>query len=341
VADPRFYSCVDSLSVTDLCDAMGATLKTPDLATRKLSDVAAIGDASSIDLTFLADKKYRASLGTSQAGACLLTEAMVGNAPAGMALLVVEDPQRSFADAIRLFHPAAPVTGISDTAHVDGTAKLEEGVSIGAGAVIGAAAEIGAGTSIAPGAVIGPGVTLGRDCSIGPNVTVEYALVGDRVFVSANASIGADGFGYAMGPEGHKKIPQIGRVILQDDVEVGSGTTIDRGALGDTVIGEGTKIDNLVQIGHNCQIGRHCVIVAFVGLAGSTVLEDFVVMGGQASTAGHLTIGAGAMLAARTGVVGDLEGGSVYGGAPARPVKQWMREVAAVAMLARKGTKKK
>lgn len=341
MADPRFYAQTGPFTVMELCGALGARCVQQDLGGRELAGVASIDTATSSDLTFLSDKKYRTSLGNSQAGACFLSEALLEFAPDGMAHLVVEDPQRAFADAIALFHPEPASDGIHSSAVIDVSAKLEEGVSVGANAIIGAGAEIGSGTRIAAGAVIGAGVSLGRDCRIGTNVSVERALIGDRVLISANAGIGADGFGYAMGPQGHKKIPQIGRVIIQDDVEIGAGTTIDRGALDDTVIGEGTKIDNLVQIAHNCRIGRHCVIVAQVGMAGSTILEDFVVVGGQTAIAGHLTIGAGAMLAARTGVTGNLAAGGIYGGAPARPVKEWMREVAAVSMLARKGKKKK
>ncbi len=340
MADPRFYQQAGPFTVADLCEVTGAKLLTPDLAAREISQVASISEATAQDITFLGDKKYRASLSTSQAGACLLSEAMVEHAPGGMALLIVGDPQRGFADVIDHFYPPQVATGIHPLASVDPTAKLEDDVSVDAGASVGAGAEIGTGTNVAAGAVVGVGVTLGRGCSIGPNVTLNYALVGDRVIIHANAAIGADGFGFAMGPQGHRKIGQLGRVILQDDVEIGAGTTIDRGALGDTTIGEGTKIDNLVQIGHNCTIGRHCVIVAQVGLAGSTVLEDFVVMGGQAASAGHLTIGAGSMLAARTGAKDDLPAGGVYGGAPAKPIKLWMREIAAVARLARP-TKKK
>ncbi len=341
MADPRFYIQSPPMSVAALCELTAAELATPDLSERLISGVAPIARAGPGDLTFLQGKKHRTALGESGAGACLLAKGAEDAAPAGMAVLVVEDPQKAFADAIAAFYSVAELEGVHPSAHVDPAAKLEDGVGVGAGAVIGAGAEIGSGTQILSGAVIGPGVVVGRDCRIGANVSVEKALIGDRVVVHAGAVIGADGYGYAMGLDGHKKIPQIGRVVVQDDVEIGAGTTIDRGALDDTVIGEGTKIDNLVQIGHNCRIGRHCVIVGMVGLSGSTVLEDFVVLGGQSGTAGHLTVGAGAMVAARSGIKDDLPGGQVYGGAPAKPVKVWMREVAAVSLLGRRGAEKK
>ena len=182
-------------------------------------------------------------------------------------------------------------------APIDATAEIEEGVVIEPGAIVGPEARIGRGTRLAAGAVVGYRVTIGRDCYIGPLVTVAHALVGDRVILHSGVRIGQDGFGFAMSARGHLKVPQIGRVVIQDDVEIGANTTIDRGSLKDTIIGEGTKIDNLVQIGHNVVVGRHCVIVAQSGISGSTELGDFVVMGGQAGAVGHIKIGSGAHIA--------------------------------------------
>ncbi|MFP4003546.1 MAG: UDP-3-O-(3-hydroxymyristoyl)glucosamine N-acyltransferase, partial [Alphaproteobacteria bacterium] len=185
---------------------------------------------------------------------------------------------------------------------------------------------------------------IGRGCRIGANVTIVCALIGDRVIIHPSAAIGQDGFGFSMGAGGHTKIPQLGRVIIQDDVEIGAATTIDRGSADDTVIGEGTKIDNLVMVAHNCRIGRHCVLVGQVGLSGSTVLEDHVVLAGQAGIAGHLTIGEGAIVVARAGVSNSLPAGGVYGGQPAKPVNEWKRELAWLSVMtkkARQGRKKK
>ena len=175
--------------------------------------------------------------------------------------------------------------------------------------------------------MIGPQVRIGRDCSIGPNATVLNALLGNRVILHPGVRVGQDGFGFAMGPRGHMKVPQIGRVIIQDDVEIGANTTIDRGASRDTVIGEGTKIDNLVQIGHNVVIGRHCVIVAQVGISGSTTLEDFVVLGGQVGVVGHVRIGTGAQIAGSSNVNSDVPPGARWGGTPAKPIRDWFREM--------------
>ncbi|MGL4444440.1 MAG: UDP-3-O-(3-hydroxymyristoyl)glucosamine N-acyltransferase, partial [Alsobacter sp.] len=216
---------------------------------------------------------------------------------------------------------------------VHATAVIEAGVTVDPGAVVGPGAEIGAGTVIASGAVIGPQVRIGRNCSIGAGCTLQAALIGNRVIIHPGVRIGQDGFGFAMSPRGHMKVPQIGRVIIQDDVEIGANTCIDRGASRDTVIGEGTKIDNLVQIGHNVVVGRHCVIVSQVGIAGSTTLEDFAVLGGQVGVAGHLTVGMGAQVAAQSGVAGDVPRGARYGGSPAQPALNWAREIALLKSL--------
>jgi len=219
---------------------------------------------------------------------------------------------------------------------VDPSAKIGDGVRLSPGVVIGPNVEIGERTILGPNVVIGRGVAIGRDCEVGSNVSITHAYIGDGVVILPGAQIGQPGFGFASGASGHVKIPQIGRVLVQDRVEIGACATIDRGAIGDTVIGEGTKIDNLVQIGHNTHIGRHCVIVSQVGISGSCSIGDFVVIGGQAGIADHVTIGDGARLAARTGVFpGELKGGQDYGGVPARPVKEWLRDMVVLTKLSK------
>jgi UDP-3-O-[3-hydroxymyristoyl] glucosamine N-acyltransferase len=188
---------------------------------------------------------------------------------------------------------------------------------------------------IGANAVIGKDVRIGRDCSIGAGAVVSNALIGDRVIAHQGCTIGQDGFGFVMSGAGHLKVPQVGRVIVQDDVEIGAGTTIDRGAIRDTVIGEGTKIDNLVQVGHNVSIGRHCVVVAQTGISGSSTLEDFVVLGARAGVNNNVTIGEGAQIAATSNVNGNVPPGARWGGTPAKPLKQWFREVMAVERLGR------
>jgi UDP-3-O-[3-hydroxymyristoyl] glucosamine N-acyltransferase len=247
----------------------------------------------------------------------------------------------AFAATARFFYPESGLAVWPQQTSVDPSAKIGDNVVLSPGVVIGARAEIGDGTRLGPNAVIGRGVTIGRSCEIGSNVTISHSHIGDDALFLPGVQIGGPGFGFASGPGGHVKIPQLGRVIVQDKVEIGSCTTIDRGALGDTVIGEGTKIDNLVQIGHGTHIGRHCVIVGQVGISGSCDIGDFVVMGGQVGIADHAKIGTGARLAARTAVAsgGELAGGADYGGAPARPVRQWIREVHALSKLAKRDKK--
>lgn len=344
MGDPVFFLPAASPTLAEIAALTGAKLAEGADPERRITGVAALDSAGTNDLTFIDSPRYLPLLATTRAAACLVPAKHLDAVPAGVVALESARPHDGYVSVLRLLFPAAmrpqPVfgPGVSPGAHVHAEARLEEGVTVEPGAVIGPGAEIGRGTVVSPAAVIGAHVRIGRDCHIGAGASVTHALVGNRVILHPGVRIGQDGFGYQMGGKGHMKVPQIGRVVIQDDVEVGANTTIDRGANRDTVIGEGTKIDNLVQIGHNVAIGRHCVIVSQVGISGSATLGDFVVLGGQVGVNGHVTIGHGAQVAATASVKDDLAAGGRYGGAPARPIKEWYREELAIRRLAQRAS---
>ena len=340
---PGFFECAGPFPLRAVSETAGADpLGDVDL-NMTINDVRPLDRAASGDVSFLDNPKYLSTFANTKASACLVSPKFAGQAPQGTTCLVTPEPYRGFAKILALFYPGALrpralPAGAGSSSGIHPSAILEEGVTVEPGAVIGPEAAIGKGTTIAAGTVIGHRVHVGQDCYIGPNATVTHTLVGNRVIVHAGAAIGQDGFGFAMGKAGHLKVPQIGRVIIQDDVEIGANTTIDRGALDDTVVGEGSKIDNLVQIGHNVVIGRHCVIVAQTGISGSTELGDYVALGGQVGIVGHVKIGAGAQIAASSNVRGNVPPGVRWGGTPAKPVRLWFKEVTILRQLAeRKG----
>jgi UDP-3-O-[3-hydroxymyristoyl] glucosamine N-acyltransferase len=343
MSDPVFFRRPDALSLADISVLAGATLAQD--TGRRVDGVASLDRAGPRDLAFCDSPKYRSDLIATRAAACLVTPRLQADVPAGTAALVTPEPSRSFSAVARALYPVAlkpqsvfGSAGLSPGAHIHPAARLEANVTVDPGAVIGPEAEIGQGTVICAQAVIGPGVRIGRDSAIGPGASLTHALLGDRVIVHAGARIGQDGFGYTNGAR-HIKLPQLGRVIIQDDVEIGAGTTIDRGYVRDTMIGEGTKIDNLVQIAHNVVIGRHCIVVAQCGIAGSATLEDFVVLGAKVGVIGHVTVGEGAQIAATSAVNDDVPARARWGGVPAQPVREWFRQIAEIRRLGRAGGK--
>jgi UDP-3-O-[3-hydroxymyristoyl] glucosamine N-acyltransferase len=339
MADPVFFDIEGGLTVGEVASLVSAPL--PDTGSdRPLTAVMPLEDAGPLDLAYMDNARYADALAATRAGACLVSRRFAARVPVGTVALVVPDPHRAYATVLARLYPSAlrpqstfGAVGVTPGSFVHPSAKLEPGVVVDPGAVIGPRAEIGRNTVVGSGAVIGPDVRIGRDCAIGPGASVVVALLGNRVIVHPGVRIGQDGFGFAMGAK-HIKVAQIGRVIIQDDVEIGANTTIDRGATRDTIIGEGTKIDNLVQIGHNVVIGRHCVVVSQTGISGSATLEDYVVLGGQVGIVGHVRVGRGAQIAATSNVNSDVPPGARWGGTPAKPVKEWFREITTLKTLA-------
>ena len=341
-----FFPPHAGVTLKELAYLLGAELNDPAHGDRIVRTVSPVARAAEGDLCYILSRRHKDDLLTCNASAILCDKALLPLVPQHIPVLLTGKAHTAFALAGALLHPQAmrpqPALaegGISERASIDPTAKLEPGVEVEPFAVIGAHAEIGSGTRIGANVVIGAHVKIGRDCTIAAGASVLCAYIGNNVIIHNGARIGQDGFGYAPGPRGMLKIVQIGRVIIQDHVEVGANTTIDRGTMDDTVIGEGTKIDNLVQIGHNVRVGRHCGIVAQVGIAGSTKIGDGVMIGGSAGINGHITVGDGAQIAALSGVAADVPPGERYGGIPARPMKDFLRDVAET--LARSSNREK
>ncbi|MBV9858862.1 MAG: UDP-3-O-(3-hydroxymyristoyl)glucosamine N-acyltransferase [Alphaproteobacteria bacterium] len=337
MADPRFFARAGPLSLAALATLTGARLSAPEEGDRLLRDVAPLETAEADEITFLDNRKYADAFAQSRAGASFVEQKMAGRAPAGMALLLTAEPYKAFARAAQAFYPESPnLPQRAASAVIDPAAIVPEDCDIGPNVVIQARARLGARCRIGPNTAIGAGVELGDDCQVGANVTVSHCVVGARVVLHPGVRIGQAGFGFAPDPAGPVKIPQLGRVIIGDDVDIGANSTIDRGSGHDTVIGPGTMIDNLVQIGHNVVLGRGCILAGQVGISGSTRLGDFVMVGGQAGFAGHLQIGTGARIAAKAGLMRDVDPGATVCGSPAIPIGQFMKQTAILQRLARK-----
>lgn len=344
MTEPVFFVPSRRFTVAEVADLTGSTIANPAYSDTSIETIAAAGDSNEKALVFVEGKRNVGLMAKLRAAAVLCPPEFADKAPPGIAVLTNPRPQQAFAMVGRLLFPAAatpePVTserGISPHAFVDPSAQVEEGAIIEAGAVIGPQAGIGRGTVIAPNAVVGRGCQIGRDSYVGPGASVQYALIGNRVVIHGGARIGQDGFGFVSGAKGPERIPQIGRVVIQDDVEIGSNTTVDRGAMADTVIGEGTKIDNLVQIAHNVRIGRGCVIAGHCGISGSVTLGDFVMLGGRVGIADHITVGDRVQVAASSGLMYDIPAGERWAGMPAQPMRDFFRELSAIRNFTKHG----
>jgi UDP-3-O-[3-hydroxymyristoyl] glucosamine N-acyltransferase len=337
MADPRFFDRAGPFTLDAIAALSGAKLLCPADAPRLFHDVGPLESAGPEDVSFLENRKYLAAFVRSRAGAAFVEEKSIGQAPNGMALLISDVPYKAYALAAQAFYPLGriiPRRAVS--ALVSPAAVVPEDCEIGPNTVIEEGARLGRRCSVGANSVIGRGVEIGDDCRIGPNVTLSHCLIGSRVVLHPGVRIGQDGFGFAPDPAAPVKVPQLGRVVIGDDVDIGANTTIDRGSGPDTQIGAGSIIDNLVQIGHNVVLGRCCVLAGQVGISGSTKLDDFVMVGGQGGLAGHLHIGAGARIAAKSGLMRDVPAGATVCGSPAVPLVEFMKQTAVLQRLAKK-----
>lgn len=341
MVDTRFHSFAGPLSIGALLadlkrDDLLAALADPDLS---ISGAAELSIAGPSEVALAAHTDYSQDLQATNAGLVIVLPALRDMVPGHVMAIESDRPHHLFVDILDRLYPAN-TRSVIRPGHGDlGAPIFERDVVIGSNVVIGQGVEIGRGTIIGANTVIGAGVTIGRNCVIAPNCTIDCAHIGNDVVLHSGVRIGTEGFGWLDFGKANRKVPQLGRVLIQDRVEIGANSTVDRGALGDTMIGEGTKIDNLVQIGHNCRIGRVCLIAAMTGLAGSTILGDGVLMGGGAGSAGHLTIGAGSVVNGRAAVTKDWPAGSKLAGAPAQDVRDFWRELATMRKLS-KGDKR-
>jgi len=342
MAQPEFYKQLPSLTLAEIATTTKAELVDATRAVQVVIGLAALDEAGPQHLSFYDNVRYAGQLAATRAGAVLVNERHEAGVPSHVAILRVRRPFAAFVNLHRALQQDAlrpqsgfALTGVAVSAVIHATARLEDGVTIDPLAVIGPDVEIGAGTVIGSGAVISAGVKIGRDCNVGAGTTIQFALIGNNVLIHPGCHIGQDGFGFIFGADSHLKVPQTGRVLIQNNVEIGAGTTIDRGSLRDTIIGEGTKIDNQVQIGHNVTIGRNCLIAAQCGLAGSMTLGDNVALGAKVGITNHITIGDGAQITAMSGVKDSVPANARWGGFFAKPTKQWFREILAVEKLGR------
>jgi UDP-3-O-[3-hydroxymyristoyl] glucosamine N-acyltransferase len=343
MAQPTFFEQPPSSTLADIAALTKAHLVDASRGNQQVRGLASLDEAGPMHLTFFDNLKYADQLASTKAGACMVSARFEARVPAHVAVLRAAQPFRAFVTIARELYSSAlrpqswfGTTGIAPSAIIDPSAHLEDGVIVDPLAVIGPNVEIGAGTVIGAGAVIAANVRIGRDCNVGARTAIQCALLGNNVLIPPGCSIGQDGYGFVFfGPDGHLKVPQTGRVVIQNDVEIGAGTTIDRGSLRDTVIGEGTKIDNQVQIGHNVTIGRHCLLAAQIGLAGSLTIGDNVALGAKVGINNHLHIGDGAQVTAMSAVKDDIPAGGRWGGHFAKPTRQWFREIVAVERLVR------
>jgi len=336
MVDTRFHRFAGPATIAAVLKALGRDeLSQPGFEDHDIAGVTELELAGPGDLALAAHARYIDELRKTKAGAVIVLPALRDVVPEGVIAVPADRPHELFARILDHLYPGSTRAIIAGTRPDLGPPLIERDVVLGSNVVIGDGVEIGRNTVIGANTVIGPGVTIGRNCTIAANVTVDCAHLGNEVVIHSGVRIGTEGFGWLDHGQSNRKVPQLGRVIIQDRVEIGANSTIDRGALGDTVVGDGTKIDNLVQIGHNCRIGRNCLIAAMSGLSGSTIVGDGVLMGGGTGTSGHLTIGAGSVIHGRAAVTKDWPPGSKLAGAPAQDIRDFWRELATMRKLSK------
>ncbi|MFT8346739.1 UDP-3-O-(3-hydroxymyristoyl)glucosamine N-acyltransferase [Gluconobacter oxydans] len=337
--DSRFFQRSGPFGLEGLAEVSGSDI-IPAASGKGLSEfrgVAPLHVAGPDEISFLDNRRYLPLLAETKAGAVILSPAFTDKLPPDTAGLACKAPYLAWARVATLFHPAPASTGVRHpSAWIAEDAEIGENVEIGPFAVIGSGVRIGRDSIVASHVSIGQSVEIGERCRIGAHAAISHARIGDRVTLYPGVRIGQDGFGFAVGPEGFETVPQLGLVVLEDGVEVGANSTIDRGSMRDTLIGAGTRIDNLVQIGHNARLGRCCIVVSQAGISGSTELGDFVTIAAQAGLIGHIKIGTKARIGAQCGVMSDVDAGADVIGSPAMPFREFFRNVATLRKLSRK-----
>ncbi|OUJ10121.1 UDP-3-O-(3-hydroxymyristoyl)glucosamine N-acyltransferase [Acetobacter sp. DsW_059] len=340
-ANPRFFLRSGPFDAQAVAQAAQATFVPPAdgraLPAEGFKGIAPLQSAGSDEISFLDNRRYATLLENTSAGLVIVAPAFADKVPPHCAALITSEPYLAWSRVARMFHPRHPArAGVHPSACVASTADIHPTCEVGPFAMIGENVKIGAGSVIGAHTVIEQSVTLGEECRIGGHVTLSHVVVGDRVIILPGARIGQDGFGFAVGPQGFETVPQLGLVVLGNDVEIGANTTIDRGSVNNTVIGAGSRLDNLVQIGHNVQMGRCCIVVAQAGISGSTILEDFVTIAAQAGLIGHIRIGEKARVGAQCGVMSDVKSKADVIGSPAMPFKEFFQNVAVLRRIAKK-----